>query len=75
MLAALVLLLLLVLVLLWLLVFLLVVFGDGVVDVDQNPVTYEVFEARGLANLVFYEVFVMLLLLKIGVELPGPKTV
>ena len=56
-----------------------VVFGDGVVDVDgadaQNPVIYEVFEASGLANLVFYEVFVMLLLLKIGVELPGPKTV
>ncbi len=54
-------------------------FGDGVVDVDgadaQNPVIYEVFEASGLANLVFYEVFVMLLLLKIGVELPGPKTV
>jgi hypothetical protein len=57
----------------------LAVFGDGVVDVDgadaQNPVIYGVFEASGLANLVFYDVFVMLLLLKIGVELPGPKTV
>ncbi len=57
----------------------LVVFGDGVVDVDgadaQNPVIYEVFEASGLANLVFYEVFVMVRLVKIGVELPGPKTV
>ena len=56
-----------------------VVFGDGFVDADgadaQNPMIYWVFEASGLANLMFYEVFVMLLLLKIGVELPGPKTV
>ena len=56
-----------------------VVFGDGVVDVDgadaQNPVIYEVFEASGLANLAVYEVFVMVRLVKIGVELPGPKTV
>ncbi len=56
-----------------------VVFGDGVVDVDgadaQNHVIYEVFEASGLANLVFYEVFVLLPLLRIGVEIPGPTTV
>ena len=59
--------------------FLLVVFGDGVVDVDgadaQNRVIYEVFEARGFANLVFYKVFVLLFLLRICVEPPGLKTV
>ncbi len=58
---------------------LLVVFGDGSVDVDgadaQNRVNYGVFEASGLANLLFYEVFVLLLLLRIGVEPPGLKTV
>ncbi len=57
---------------------LLVVFWDCFVDLDlddaENPVIYKVFEAIGLADFMFYEVFVLLLSLRICVEPPGLKT-